>query len=369
VLTLWHGSRREWRRLLELAPLALVSIAVYLPWFIACARAMGSENFLYELYAQNFARFVAADRGHGKPIHYYLVNIWGDLAPWSLLLPFALWWVYRGRARRDRHVQLLLWWFGAFFVFLSLAATKRQLYLVPAYPAIAVLLGLWIAAVLRAYGEGSQAPSPRPVRAHGLAAAALLAVVGVALVAAGTGIVQVADPSHPSPNMRQAVAALRTPVVVLGVAAFAGGLWIGTAAARRRPRAVLVRTVACHVLIYLILLGWVLPAANPIKSTKTQGRWIRQQMGDATHMGLVFNRARYGFRKMGSFGLYADARVELLESAAQVDRFFEVYPHSIVLIEQDEVDGVFRDDADAWADRIVRDLWIGNDHYIVVRGP
>ena len=35
VLTLWHGSRREWRRLLELAPLALVSIAVYLPWFIA----------------------------------------------------------------------------------------------------------------------------------------------------------------------------------------------------------------------------------------------------------------------------------------------------------------------------------------------
>ncbi len=57
VLTLWHGSRREWRRLFELAPLALISFAVYLPWFVACAHAMGSDNILYELYAQNFARF------------------------------------------------------------------------------------------------------------------------------------------------------------------------------------------------------------------------------------------------------------------------------------------------------------------------
>ena len=29
VFTLWHGSRREWRRILELAPLSLVAMAVY----------------------------------------------------------------------------------------------------------------------------------------------------------------------------------------------------------------------------------------------------------------------------------------------------------------------------------------------------
>src|SRR2546425_87611 len=32
VLTLWHGSRREWRPLLELAPLSLISLAIYLLW-------------------------------------------------------------------------------------------------------------------------------------------------------------------------------------------------------------------------------------------------------------------------------------------------------------------------------------------------
>ena len=47
------------------SPLSLVALAIYMPWFVACARAMGSDNILYELYAQNFARFTAADRGHG----------------------------------------------------------------------------------------------------------------------------------------------------------------------------------------------------------------------------------------------------------------------------------------------------------------
>ncbi len=330
---------------------------------------MGSENILYELYAQNFARFAGADRGHGKPIHYYLVNIWGDLAPWSLLIPFAAVWVHRAKLWRDRNTQLLLWWFGAFFVFLSLAATKRQLYMLPAYPVVALVLGLWIAAMLGSTTSSAETPSPRPVHIYGWLTAILLVVIGGVLAAVGTGLLAVVDPTEPSSDVVRAIRDLRVPVTVLGAALAVGGLWVGLAAWRRNARGTLVRTGATHIIVYLMLLAWVLPAANPIKSTKVQGRWIREQMGDETHMGLVYNRSAYGFRKMGSFGLYADARVELLESPSQVERFFQVYPRSIVLIEQDEADWIFGDDPDAWQPRIVRDLWIGNDHYIVVRGP
>ena len=66
VLTLWHGARREWRPLLELAPLSLISLAIYLPWFVACAKEMGSDNMLYELWAQNFQRFVSGERMHRR---------------------------------------------------------------------------------------------------------------------------------------------------------------------------------------------------------------------------------------------------------------------------------------------------------------
>jgi len=149
VLVLWHGARREWRRILELAPLSAVSLAVYLPWFVACAKAMGSDSILYELYAQNFARFLSGSRGHEQPFYYFFVNVWVDLFPWSFLLPFAIWWIYRTELKRDRNVQLCLWWFGTFIVFLSLAATKRQLYLLPAYPAAALMLAPWISRVGR----------------------------------------------------------------------------------------------------------------------------------------------------------------------------------------------------------------------------
>jgi hypothetical protein len=75
VFVLWHGSRREWRRIIELAPLSVISFAVYLPWFVACARAMGSDNILYELYAQNFARFLSGSRGHEQPFYFVPVVV------------------------------------------------------------------------------------------------------------------------------------------------------------------------------------------------------------------------------------------------------------------------------------------------------
>jgi len=145
-------------------------------------------------------------------------------------------------------------------------------------------------------------------------------------------------------------------------------VWIGLAAWRRKTGTVLVRTAAVHILVYALLLAWVLPAANSIKSTRVQGAWIADRVGAETHMGLVYNDHDYGFRKMGSFGLYAGKRVELLESRSQVNRFFEVYPGSIVLIQVDEAHWIFGEDAVAWEARIERELWIGNDHDGDVRG-
>ena len=168
VLTLWHGSRREWRALLQLVPLALVSLAVALPWALACADAMGVEKFWGEIWAQNFGRYGSGSRGHGKPLHYYALVIWADMGPWVFMLPVAVHWLYRTGRARDRDVQLLLWWFATFFVFLSVAATKRQVYLMPAYPAVALLLAPWFAGCsgarkgMRRAKSGARRPASEP---------------------------------------------------------------------------------------------------------------------------------------------------------------------------------------------------------------
>ena len=227
VLTLWHGTRREWRRLLELAPLALVSMAVYLPWFVACAHAMGSDNILYELYAQNVARFFGGDRGHAQPLWYYLANFWTDLMPWAPLLPFALWWGHRQRRWGDRHVQLLVWWLGAFFVFLSIAVTKRQLYLLPAYPAVALLLGPWLA---QFWSRTDERPSPRPLRIYGWAVAVLFAVLGIVLLAmAGPMFDTVLTSAELRGPEIAAAHTARIPLAVVSVVLLGAAAWYATA--------------------------------------------------------------------------------------------------------------------------------------------
>jgi 4-amino-4-deoxy-L-arabinose transferase-like glycosyltransferase len=369
VLTLWHGSRREWRRLIELAPLSIVALAVYLPWFVACAKAIGADSILYELYAQNIARFFSGFRGHEQPIYYYLTNFWADLWPWSWLVPFAIWWVFRSELRRDRNVQLALWWFAAFLVFLSFAVTKRQLYLMPAYPAIALLLGPWLAAAMGGESPVVERPDSRPLRPWCAGIAITLLVLGLAffsIVAAFEPIVSRAD-LHPAEL--EVAHALRAPLAGTGVVLLAAALWIGQAWWRREADTATVRVAAAHVVLYMVLLSWVMPTFAPTKTYRPQSQWIRRQIGDQSNFGMVFSKDGLGIRKRGAFAYYSDAMVDLLESQDEVNRYFEAHPDTIVLVHDEQAADIFAGDEETWESRVIRRMRTGRWVFLVVEGP
>jgi 4-amino-4-deoxy-L-arabinose transferase-like glycosyltransferase len=368
VLTLWHGSRREWRRLVELAPLSLVSLAIYLPWFVACAAATGSDNILFELYDQNVQRFRAGGRGHEQPFHYYFTTMWFNMAPWAPMLPFAVWWIFRSGRRRDRNVQLALWWFGVFLVFLSVATTKRTHYLVPAYPAAALLLAPWIASLGR--GETARppgAPDPRPARYYAAALAVVLPVIAILLFILAGATEQVMARAELSELLLDAGRAMRLPLALLGVVLLAGGLWIGAAWWRGNARGGLVRLGLLHVPIFLLAYAWLLPALNPAKTYKPQSYWIREQIGDETHIGMVY--PGIGRHKTSAFAYYAVALVNSLENPDQVEEFFARHPGSVVLVHDSLAGTIFVGETASWKDRVLREMWTGNDLYHVLPGP
>jgi 4-amino-4-deoxy-L-arabinose transferase-like glycosyltransferase len=369
ALCLWHASRREWRRLFELAPLALVSMAVYLPWFAACARAMGADSILHELYAQNVARFFGGARGHAQPVYYFVVNIWADLFPWGLLLPFALWWAYRAGQFRDRNQQLLLWWLGSFFVFLSIAVTKRQLYLLPAYPAAALLVAPWIARVGIDLAGSEPRPSLRVLRGFGWAVTLALAVLGIALlVVAGPAFSAfLARASLGVPQLEAAYQA-RWPLIFMGGVLVVIAAVIGVAARGRNLRGVLLAVGGGNAAIFLLFMVTVMPAMTPAKSYRPAGEWMLTQMGESTHFGLVYLYANFAFRKMGAFGYHTGRLVELMERPEQVEAFFERHPDSVVLVHESAADELFADDPSAWRARVIRDdLYAGGRRYLVLR--
>lgn len=367
VLTLWHGSRREWRHLLELAPLALVSLLVYLPWFVACAHAMGADSILYELYAQNFARFFSGSRGHGQPVYYYLVQIWIDLLPWGPLLPFAIWWTVRTGRHRQPNTQLLLWWFGTFLVFLSLAVTKRQLYMLPAYPAAAILLAPWIERLTRRGSLAPDSPSSRPVRIYIPILVAILVIIAVAFLAVAVVFEPIVAQMDLNPMRMEAARNERLPMFLTALILLGGGYWLIQAWRRGDVRSMLVRLGALQFPLWLAVMIGILPALNPAKTYKPACQWIRAEIGSETHFGLVY--PEFGMRKMGAFGYYTGALVDRMERRDEVESYLRERPDTVVLIHEDSTDEIFAGDESEWQGRIVRELRTGRDRYVVVAAP
>ena len=363
VLALWHGTRREWRRLAALAPLGLVSLAIYLAWFVACAHQAGAGSVVEELWLQNFARFGSGVRGHVRPLYYYAVNVWLDLAPWSLLLPLALWRIHRCGAWRDPRWQLLLWWLGAFFVFLSLAVTKRQIYLLPAYPAAALLLGQWIA--VRGQ-EVLDAWERRWAAASVTAAAAALVLAGGSLAAASLFSGLLAPWLALEPLHDLVFTSLRGPGLAVGALSLAGGLWV--LRARRCPDLpqALLRIAIVTVPLYFLAFSWIMPKFDPVKSYEPVGRWIRQQMGSEQVFGVAVSHRERG--KVAAFTYHTRRKVEFLATEDAVARFLEEHPGSVVVLARSAVESIYGAGRTDWQDRVVKEVAAGGHRYFVLRG-
>jgi 4-amino-4-deoxy-L-arabinose transferase-like glycosyltransferase len=84
------------------------------------------------------SRFQGVVSGHTGPWFYYFLALLLGFAPWSQFLPLALWQAWKDR-RRDPQLLLLCFIIPAFIVF-SIAKTKIPNYILPLYPALAILV-------------------------------------------------------------------------------------------------------------------------------------------------------------------------------------------------------------------------------------
>ncbi len=143
----------------------LLCVAVIaLPWYLA----VGLETdgaWLRGFFGQhNISRFTKPMEGHQGPVFYYPIAILVGFFPWSV---FALP-VIRGVVRHLRSesedetgLRFVVCWFTVYLVFFTCAQTKLPNYILPCYPAIALLTGWWFA---RASEENVFTKVPRDFR-------------------------------------------------------------------------------------------------------------------------------------------------------------------------------------------------------------
>ncbi len=142
------GPPRAAARRLVLLPGLGVFLAGVLAWYAPAVWRYGT-GYLYEtLVHQHMVRY-AHTWAHAAPWYYYLGEFPSGFFPWVLFLPGGAVLAWRARAgatggERRPGASFPLAWFVTGFVLFSLASGKRGAYLLPLYPAAALLVGgLW----------------------------------------------------------------------------------------------------------------------------------------------------------------------------------------------------------------------------------
>ena len=131
---------RSVRWLSDLRPLAgvLWLCLLVLPWFLAIVSRSGSNFFAESVGHDLMSKVVSAQEAHGAPPGSYYVLFWVTFWPGATLAAMAApsIWV----ARREKGAKFLLCWIVPAWIVLELVITKLPHYVLPLYPAIAILI-------------------------------------------------------------------------------------------------------------------------------------------------------------------------------------------------------------------------------------
>ena len=130
------------RRMMPMWGAAIVALIV-LPWSVAVYAEHGWLYIKSFLLLDNVSRYTEGNWGPSRGPLFYLQVALGDMFPWSLFLPSALW--IRIRRTMDdesaRSATLLVIWIAVIIFFFSLSRSKEDLYILPIFPAAAALVG------------------------------------------------------------------------------------------------------------------------------------------------------------------------------------------------------------------------------------
>ncbi|HEV8673978.1 MAG TPA: glycosyltransferase family 39 protein [Methylomirabilota bacterium] len=121
-----------------------VFLVIVLAWFVPAVARYGPGYFYETVVHQHVVRYTRT-WAHAGPWYYYFAEFPVGFFPWVLFLPSAmiLGWRAREATPTGRPFLFPLAWFVSAFVFFSLATGKRGPYLLPLYPAAALLVG-WL---------------------------------------------------------------------------------------------------------------------------------------------------------------------------------------------------------------------------------
>jgi len=277
------------------------------PWFYAVNQATDGKWLADFIYIHHIRRYTAGS-GHRQPFYYYLTTLPADFLPWTIFIVPALS-AYRPLRSRltDPVVQFFLVWFAAVFLFFSFSDTKRDLYLLPLLPTLALFLGRYFDDLT--HGRIAQDFLYRSWTSFFFG---LVAVTGLCLPAAAWLY------------YREAFRAVLPASAVLLVAGLASVFYIW----RCRPFHAMVTTVAMMVLTMVCASLWIMPYLERFKSPRWFSDQVRRIVPAATPVYIYADT-------MNDFNYYTGREVmPVVSTTAALDRLLQKRASGYLIIRE-----------------------------------
>ena len=144
----WYSFKRLWASIKEMfSYFSLIGMitffAIALPWHILAAQQ--DPDFWYFYFVnEHFLRFLGTRQPedyYDGPVYYYVVRLFGYMAPWVIFLPAFIW---RDKKRvtekADSSLERFCWcWFLSVLIFFSISKAKANYYIIAGMPALIML--------------------------------------------------------------------------------------------------------------------------------------------------------------------------------------------------------------------------------------
>jgi 4-amino-4-deoxy-L-arabinose transferase-like glycosyltransferase len=136
-ITAWDW--KIWKRL-HIISGTILFLAITAPWFVLVAQR-NPEFLEFFFIHEHLQRFTQKAHSRTGPIYYFIPLLLLGFLPWIAQAPGALAQAWRERNREFSSGWLLTCWFAVIMGFFSVSQSKLPGYIIPVFPALAMLVG------------------------------------------------------------------------------------------------------------------------------------------------------------------------------------------------------------------------------------
>ena len=313
IWAMYAACSGNWSLFARTRPLvgAALALAIVLPWYVVMAVQHGRAFTDFALGHEIVERMLS-EESFGAPARgfFYYFKIWpGDAAPWSVLFVASIGWFAWRWSSVDRTVRqaviFAVAWFICVFLLFSLSRSKVPHYVLPAYPAAALLIGVFVDRLADTHHDALWWGVPM----------AIIALASIAAAAATGLFLDVLAPGDTT------VKWLVPAILAAGAAAIA-------VAVSKRALVPAVYALTCMLAaVFALIAVFVVPRViEPFKPMPLLAREATTSSTAGTSIGLL---GRYG---LSSVIYYSRRHVVALDGDDDTVMFLSAHPGAVCVM-------------------------------------